>query len=156
LLSSEIRIFVTPHYTVLKGNSDQPEVYRNKTGELIDLDQNPILKKKVEKWQQYVNDKLKLSDTINNKNLLRFYTPTGFTPVNPKNYDYQNEIQKLVQTRNDLGLKSTSVYSQNNNKSTTNLYTTDAPELNGDRTYIDSWSSILKEDSETKSTTSTK
>lgn len=148
--------FVTPHYTVLKGNSDQPEVYRNKTGELIDLDQNPILKKKVEKWQQYVNDKLKLSDTINNKNLLRFYTPTGFTPVNPKNYDYQNEIQKLVQTRNDLGLKSTSVYSQNNNKSTTNLYTTDAPELNGDRTYIDSWSSILKEDSETKSTTSTK
>ncbi|CAJ1197238.1 Lipoteichoic acid synthase 1 [Companilactobacillus paralimentarius] len=147
--------FVTPHYTVLKGNSDQPEVYRNKTGELVDLSQNPILKQKVKEWQEYVNNKLKLSDTINNKNLLRFYTPTGFTPVNPKNYDYQNEIQRLVQTRNDLGLKSTSVYSQNNNKSTTSLYTTDAPELNSDRTYIDSWSSILKEDSENKSNNST-
>ncbi|GAB5056939.1 LTA synthase family protein [Companilactobacillus alimentarius] len=138
--------FVTPHYTVLKSSDGDPEVYRNKTGELVDLEKDPILKKKVTKWQKYVNDKLKLSDTINNKNLLRFYTPSGFTPVNPKDYDYQNEIQKLVKTRDDLGLKSTSVYSQNNNKTTTNLYTTDAPELNGDRTNIDSWSSILKND----------
>ncbi|WP_334333322.1 MULTISPECIES: LTA synthase family protein [unclassified Companilactobacillus] len=137
--------FVTPHYTVLKDNEGNPQVYRNKTGELVDLDKDPILKKKVEKWQKYVNDKLKLSDTINNKNLLRFYTPSGFTPVNPKDYDYQNEIERLVQTRDALNLKSTSVYSQNNNKSTTNLYNTDAPEFNGDRTYIDSWSSILKQ-----------
>lgn len=136
--------FVTPHYTVLKNSNGDPEVYKNKTGELVDLSQNPKLKEKVAKWQQYVNDKLKLSDTINNKNLLRFYTPTGFTPVDSKEYNYQNEIQKLVATRNNLGLKSTSVYSQNGNKSTTNLYSTDAPELNGDRSVIDSWSSVLK------------
>lgn len=136
--------FVTPHYTVLKNSDGNPEVYKNKTGELVDLSQNPKLKEKVAKWQQYVNDKLKLSDTINNKNLLRFYTPNGFTPVDSKEYNYQNEIQKLVATRNDLGLKSTSVYSQNGNKSTTNLYSTDAPELNGDRSVIDSWSSVLK------------
>ncbi|KRK95255.1 LTA synthase family protein [Companilactobacillus futsaii] len=136
--------FVTPKYTVLKSSDGDPEVYKNKTGELVDLSQNPKLKEKVAKWQQYVNDKLKLSDTINNKNLLRFYTPNGFTPVDSKEYNYQNEIQKLVATRNDLGLKSTSVYSQNNNKSTTDLYTTDAPELNGDRSVIDSWSSVLK------------
>ncbi|ATO46841.1 hypothetical protein C5L30_000725 [Companilactobacillus farciminis] len=136
--------FVTPHYTVLKDGNGDPKVYKNKTGELVDLSQNPELKQKVAKWQQYVNDKLKLSDTINNKNLLRFYTPTGFTPVDSKEYNYQNEIQKLVATRNDLGLKSTSVYSQNGNKSTTDLYTTNAPELNGDRSVIDSWSSVLK------------
>lgn len=136
--------FVTPHYTVLKNSDGNPEVYKNKTGELVDLSQNPKLKEKVAKWQQYVNDKLKLSDTINNKNLLRFYTPNGFNPVDSKEYNYQNEIQKLVATRNDLGLKSTSVYSQNGNKSTTNLYSTDAPELNGDRSVIDSWSSVLK------------
>lgn len=140
--------FITPTYTVLKDSDGNPEVFRNKTGEQIDLDQNPDLKKKVAKWQEYVNEKLKLSDTINNKNLLRFYTPTGFTPVDSKNYNYQNEIQKLVQTRDELGLKSTSVYSQNNNKSTTDLYNTDAPELNGDRTVIDSWSSIIKDDSD--------
>lgn len=136
--------FITKNYTVLKDSDGNPEVFKNSTGEQINLDQNPDLKKKISKWQQYVNDKLKLSDTINNKNLLRFYTPTSFTPVDPKNQSYQNEIQKLVQTRNTLGLKSTSVYSQNNNKSTTTLYNTNAPELNGDRSVIDSWSSVLK------------
>ncbi|KRN99041.1 LTA synthase family protein [Companilactobacillus kimchiensis] len=141
--------FVTPHYTVLKDSDGNPEVYRNKTGEQVDLNQDPILKAKVTKWQKYVAKKLKLSDTINNKNLLRFYTPTDFTPVDPKNYSYQNEIQRLIQTRNDLGLKSTSVYSKNGNKSTTDLYNTDAPELNGDRTDIDSWSSVLKGNNDT-------
>lgn len=143
--------FVTPHYTVLKDSDGNPEVFRNKTGEQVDLDKDPVLKAKVEKWQNYVNTKLKISDTINNKNLLRFYTPTGFTPVDPKDYSYQNEIQKLVKTRDELGLRSTSVYSQNNNKSTTSLYNTDAPELNGDRTNIDSWSSILKGDNDDSS-----
>ncbi|MQS76444.1 LTA synthase family protein [Companilactobacillus halodurans] len=140
--------FITPNYTVLKDSDGNPEVYKNKTGELVDLDKNPTLKKKVAKWQNKVDKELNLSDTINNKNLLRFYTPTGFTPIDPKDYGYQNEIQKLVRERNSLGLKSTSVYSQNNNKTTTNLYNTDAPELNGDRTYIDSWSSILKDDND--------
>ncbi|MFC6176878.1 LTA synthase family protein [Companilactobacillus huachuanensis] len=136
--------FITPNYTVLKDSDGNPEVFKNSTGEQVDLDQNPALKQKVTKWQEAVNTKLKLSDTVNNKNLLRFYTPTGFTPVDSKDYNYQNEIQKLVKTRDDLGLKSTSVYSKNGNKTTTNLYNTDAPELNGDRTVIDSWSSILK------------
>ncbi|CAJ1180183.1 LTA synthase family protein [Companilactobacillus nantensis] len=141
--------FITPHYTVLKDSDGNPEVFKNNTGEQVDLEQDPELKQKVAKWQDYVNTKLKLSDTINNKNLLRFYTPTGFTPIDPKTESYQNEIQKLVQTRNSLGLKSTSVYSKNGNKSTTDLYNTDAPELNGDRSVIDSWSTILKGDNDT-------
>jgi len=136
--------FITPNYTVLKDSDGNPEVFKNSTGEQVDLDQDPVLKQKVAKWQDAVNTKLKLSDTINNKNLLRFYTPTGFTPIDSKDYSYQNEIQRLVKTRDDLGLKSTSVYSKNGNKTTTNMYNTDAPELNGDHTVIDSWSSILK------------
>jgi Phosphoglycerol transferase and related proteins, alkaline phosphatase superfamily len=141
--------FITPHYTVLKDSDGNPEVFKNNTGEQVDLDQDPELKQKVAKWQNYVNTKLKLSDTINNKNLLRFYTPTGFMPIDPKTESYQNEIQKLVQTRDDLGLKSTSVYSKNGNKSTTDLYNTNAPELNGDRSVIDSWSTILKGNNDT-------
>ncbi|KRK64494.1 phosphoglycerol transferase [Companilactobacillus tucceti DSM 20183] len=140
------KTFVTNKYTVLKGTDGKPEVYENKTGELMDLDTNPKLKEQVEKWQQEVNEKLKISDVTNNKNLLRFYTPTGFTPVDPKNYSYQNEIQQLIDTRSKLGLKSTSVYSKNGNQSTTPLYNTDAPEIGNDRTNIDSWENILKED----------
>lgn len=136
--------FVTTRYTVIKGEEGTHIVYDNHTGEEINLNDNAQLSKSVDKWQEEVDKRLKISDTINNKNLLRFYTPSGFTPVDPSQYDYQNEIQKLVKTRDSLGLKSTSVYSKNNNKSTTPLYNTDAPELNGDRTFIDNWSSIIK------------
>ncbi|MQS45461.1 LTA synthase family protein [Companilactobacillus mishanensis] len=131
--------FVTPSYTVIKGNDGDYVVYKNKTGEQMDLNTDPALKKKVERWQKQVNKKLQISDTVNNKNLLRFYTPTGFTPVDPKNYSYQNQINQLINTRSALGLKSTSIYSKNNNQSTTSMYRTDAPEIGTDRSPIDSW-----------------
>ncbi|KRK78693.1 LTA synthase family protein [Companilactobacillus nodensis] len=136
--------FITTKYTVIRGTDGGHIVYDNSTGTQVNLNDNAQLSKTVDKWQEEVNEKLKISDTTNNKNLLRFYTPTGFKPVNPSEYSYQNEIQRLVKTRDDLGLKSTSVYSKNNDKSTTPMYNTDAPELNGDRTYIDNWSSVLK------------
>ena len=45
----------------------------------------------------------------------------------------------MEELRNKLGDKSTSLYSKNGNKSTTDLYTTDAVQLQNDRTPIDSW-----------------
>ncbi|AKP66169.1 LTA synthase family protein [Companilactobacillus ginsenosidimutans] len=131
--------FVTPNYTVLKNSNGGHDVYNNRTGELVDLSTDPALSAKVDKWQDAVNQKLQISDTVNNKNLLRFYTPTGFMPVDPKQYSYQNQINQLINTRNKLGLKSTSIYSKNDNQTTTSYYRTDAPELGGDRSSIDSW-----------------
>ncbi|WP_034543352.1 LTA synthase family protein [Companilactobacillus nodensis] len=141
--------FVTTKYTVVN-NSKGPQVYSNETGELINLQDNPELEDKVTNWQEEVNTKLKISDAVNNKDLLRFYTPNGFTPVNPDDdsYNYLNQIQRLIKTRSSLGAGSTSLYSKNDNKSTTHLYNTDAPELNGDRTPIDDWSYVLKNDAD--------
>jgi hypothetical protein len=65
-------------------------------------------------------------------------------PVNPANYSYQNQVQQMEKIRNDLGDKSTSLYSKNDNKSTTDLYNTDAVQLQDDRTPIDSWSYLNK------------
>ncbi len=139
--------FITPNYTIIN-NSKGQKVYSNESGYPIDLHDNPDLATKVDNWQTKVNEKLKISDAVNSKNLLRFYTPNGFTPVNPDdpNYNYLNQIQRLIKTRQSLGNKSTSLYSKNDNKSTTNLYNTDAPEFNGDRTPIDDWSYVLKDD----------
>ncbi|WP_334330032.1 LTA synthase family protein [Companilactobacillus sp. HBUAS59699] len=141
--------FVTTKYTVVNKNG-KPQVYSNETGELIDLQTNPDLEDKVTQWQEQVNNKLKISDAVNSKDLLRFYVPNGFTPVDPNSdsYDYLNQIQRLIKTRDDLGAGATSLYSKNDNKSTTHLYNTDAPELNGDRTPIDDWSYALKENAE--------
>lgn len=141
--------FVTDKYTITNKNG-KPQVYSNESGNLIDLQANPELEDKVNQWQEEVNNKLKISDAINNKDLLRFYVPTGFTPVDPNSdsYNYLNQIQRLIKTRDDLGTGSTSLYSKNDDKSTTRLYNTDAPELNGDRTPIDDWSYVLKNDAD--------
>ncbi|WP_338216743.1 LTA synthase family protein [Companilactobacillus muriivasis] len=136
--------FITPQYTVFRNGGASTQVYSNATGEKIDMRNNPELLTKIDRWEYDVDLQLKTSDNINNKNLLRFYTPSGFNPVNPANYSYQNQVQQMEKIRNDLGDKSTSLYSKNGNKSTTDLYNTDSVQLQDDRTPIDSWSYLNK------------
>ncbi|MCD2257018.1 LTA synthase family protein [Lactobacillus sp. CC-MHH1034] len=137
------RDFVTPTYTVLGGKGASGTVYDNKTGNIIkDLSNQQI--KKLNADQQNVSDRLSISDNLNNKNLLRFYTPINFTPVNPENQDYTQNWLRLLSVQNHLGKKSTSVYSQHGG-STTDLYQTDAPELNDDKSPITELPSEVKE-----------
>ena len=42
------------------------------------------------KYQEIVKQKLALSDKLVNGDLLRFYTPETFTPVDRSKYDYKN------------------------------------------------------------------
>lgn len=121
------RDFVTSKYTVLSG-----KIYDNATGETIDDDE--AVQKTVDKDQKKVDKELSLSDSLNNKNLLRFYTPKGFKKVDASNYNYADGLEKEIQIQNKLAGKSTSLYSKNGNKSTDSLYTTDAPEASHKKT----------------------
>ena len=118
--------FITPKYTVI-GNT----IYENGTGNVVTHPSKKV-KQQLKADQQKVSTELALSDSLNNKNLLRFYVPTGFTPVDPKQIDYKNAVEKMTKIETTLGQNSTSLYSQNGNKSTTDLYETDAPELHTD------------------------
>ncbi|AXX64727.1 LTA synthase family protein [Bombilactobacillus bombi] len=120
--------FVTPKYTVVNSNNDKLTIYQNSNGELL-TNPDPLIQKRLQKISQQKVHELELSDMINKTNLLRFYTPADFKPVNPKNYNYQNQYQQLLKIRNNLGEHSTSLFSKNGNKSTTGLYKTNAPEL---------------------------
>ena len=73
---------------------------------------------------------LKYSDLLNNHNLLRFYTPKGFKPVDPGQFDYLSNFQQMEALRAKLKTKSTALISTHKH-STTRFYRTDAPELNG-------------------------
>ncbi|WP_057896986.1 LTA synthase family protein [Liquorilactobacillus oeni] len=115
--------FVTPDYTVINGT-----IYDNKTAEEITHPSNELAAK-INAESDKVSEELSLSDTLNNKNLLRFYVPQGFTPVNPKKYNYKNDFGEVTKIQNLLGNKSTSLWSKNGNKSTISDYTSDAPEL---------------------------
>ncbi|WP_057876492.1 LTA synthase family protein [Liquorilactobacillus aquaticus] len=116
--------FVTPNYTVVDGN-----IYDNKTGVQI-THPSTALANKIKSESNKVNTELSLSDSLNNKNLLRFYIPNGFTPVDPKNYNYKNDFGQITKLQQQLGTSSTSLWSRNGNKTTIDDYTSDAPELN--------------------------
>lgn len=114
--------WVSPQYTKA-GNT----IYDQKTGQPVKK-MSKQQKAQVKGERNQVTTALKLSDQLNNENLLRFYTPKGFKPIQPKNYDYTDSMAKLAQLRQRLGKKSTSLYSQDHEQTTTNLYHTDAAE----------------------------
>lgn len=126
--------FVTPKYTVVGGNGADREVYENSTGSLLS-DLTPAQKKEINAGQKYTKQSLSFSDTLNNKNLLKLYTPAGFMPTDPSAFDYRNEYQQMLNVRDELGSLSTSVYSEHKG-TTTKFYKTDAPELEGHEDYI--------------------
>ncbi|MDN2454282.1 LTA synthase family protein [Lactobacillus sp. UCMA15818] len=115
--------FTTPKYSVING-----DIYDNSTGLQI-THPSASLTAKIKKESTKVNTELTMSDTLNNKNLLRFYVPKGFTPVNPKNYNYKNGFGQISEIQKLLGKKSTSLWSKNGNKTTVSDYVSDAPEL---------------------------
>ncbi|GEN48047.1 LTA synthase family protein [Ligilactobacillus pobuzihii] len=115
--------FVTPKHTVV-GNT----IYENGTGAVV-THPSADEKKKVKEESARVTRQLGLSDSLNNKNLLRFYVPNGFKPVDPKQYDYQNDFDKLIQTEKKMRDRSNSLWSKNDDKTTINDYDSDAPEL---------------------------
>ncbi len=121
--------FVTPKYTVV-GDS----IYSNATGELVTVP--AATQQKLKQDQAAVDEKLAMSDLLNEKNLLRFYVPDGFTPIDPRQYDYTKSLRSVLTVAKDLGKASTSLYSEHGNHSTTGLYRTDAPEVQTDTSVI--------------------
>ncbi len=69
--------FVTPTVSYFKGR-----YYDTETGEILEETQELTNTKKL------VEMKLNLSDKVVNGDLLRFYKPDGFVPINPDDYDY--------------------------------------------------------------------
>ena len=113
--------FVTPKYTSISG-----KIYLNSTGKLAKLTTQE--KKQLRADQKKVSEELALSDSLNEKNLLRFYHPKGFKTVNPKDYNYANGLKKEKKIEKSKGIQSTSIFSKNNDKTTTDSYSTNAPE----------------------------
>lgn len=116
--------FVTPKYTSISG-----KIYLNSTGKLAKLAKlTKQEKKQLRADQKKVSEELALSDSLNEKNLLRFYHPKGFKTVNPKDYNYANGLKKEKKIEKSKGIQSTSIFSKNNDKTTTDSYSTNAPE----------------------------
>nr|MCZ0977514.1 LTA synthase family protein [Lentilactobacillus sp. SPB1-3] len=114
--------WVSPAYTSISDT-----IYNNKTGQIANLTKNQ--KKAVKRDEDKVQKELSLSDSLNSKNLLRFYHPKDFKAIDPRKYNYANSLAKEVNIEKKLGKKSKSLYSENGDKSTYGLYKTNAPEI---------------------------
>ena len=114
--------WVTPKYTKYNG-----DYYHTSTGKQI---KNPTAKeqKQFDKIQKYVTTELGLADKVMNGDLIRFYNLPGFKKVNKKDYTY-NMKKSLKKLKKDQKKHKTSVKAKNNNQSTYDDYSTDAPEL---------------------------
>ncbi len=78
--------FISPEITRVAEKN-----YSNATGQIVEGDGYKEL-------DEQAKMKLKISDEIVYKDLLRFYTPEGFTPINRKDYQYVKKVD-LVEER---------------------------------------------------------
>lgn len=118
---------VSSRYIIVGAKGIKGTVYDRVSGKQI-INFTPQEKKEISELAQKAKASLHYSDLLNNHNLLRFYTPTGFVPTDPTQFDYSVNYQKMIAIRNELAGNSTSLYSRHRG-TTTNLYRTDAAEL---------------------------
>ncbi|MDR0300300.1 MAG: LTA synthase family protein [Streptococcaceae bacterium] len=121
------RGFITP--TITEPNPSNQTYYDTKTGQVITPTASQL--KYIQDTQNKVNQLLDMSDRLNTENLLRFYTPAGFSPVDASQYSYTvaGTTKRLKAQQAELKARSTSLLSENGGNSTRSEYITDAPEI---------------------------
>lgn len=119
--------FISPEYTRYAGKT-----YKTSDGSVV---KNPdaATKKTIETLTNHVATELSLSRSVINGDLLRFYTAKGFKKVVPKDYSYKLSTA-LKNLKKMQKKQKTSLLVQNKNKSSLDLYKTDAPELKSEST----------------------
>lgn len=108
--------FVTPEYTSYSGRT-----YYTKTGEEI-THPDEKTKEELDKIREAANLQLKISDSIQTGDLLRFFKGNDLGKVNPEDYSYTNSFKALKKIEKEKGDKSTSLYNQRGNQSTVDLF----------------------------------
>lgn len=110
--------FVTPQYTFYGG-----KMYDNQTAQVVD-EPTPEQEKTFIELNQAVDEQLITSDKITNGDLLRYYQDSGLNSIDPSSYDYRNQKERLEEIERQKGAQSSSLYSENNQRSTVGLYKT--------------------------------
>ena len=108
--------FVTPEYTSYSGRT-----YYTKTGEEI-TNPDEKTKEELDKIREAANLQLRISDSIQTGDLLRFFKGNDLGKVNPEDYSYTNSFKALKKIEKEKGDKSTSLYHQRGNQSTVDLF----------------------------------
>ncbi len=108
--------YITPQYTSYNGR-----IYDTVSGlEITNPDENTSAK--LEEVRAEATLQLKISDEIQTGDLLRFDTDNGLKVVDIKSFSYTQSLDRLKEIEEKRGPKSTSIYSQNGNKTTVDRF----------------------------------
>ncbi len=130
--------FITPKYTSYGG-----KIYYTETGvEITNPDE--VTQKEIDDIKASAAAQLSASDAIQTGDLIRFYD-NGLAALDASQYNYIDSLATLLALEKELGIKSTSLYSKNNNQSTVDLFK--AP------SYLELHSSSSSSDASSSSTT---
>ena len=130
--------FITPKYTSYGG-----KIYYTETGvEITNPDE--VTQKEIDDIKASAAAQLSASDAIQTGDLIRFYD-NGLAALDASQYNYIDSLATLLALEKELGAKSTSLYSKNNNQSTVDLFK--AP------SYLELHSSSSSSDASSSSTT---
>lgn len=130
--------FITPKYTSYGG-----KIYYTETGvEITNPDE--VTQKEIDDIKAAAAAQLSASDAIQTGDLIRFYD-NGLAALDASQYNYIDSLATLLALEKELGAKSTSLYSKNNNQSTVDLFK--AP------SYLELHSSSSSSDASSSSTT---
>ena len=130
--------FITPKYTSYGG-----KIYYTETGvEITNPDE--VTQKEIDDIKASAAAQLSASDAIQTGDLIRFYD-NGLTALDVSQYNYLESLATVLALEKELGAKSTSLYSKNNNQSTVDLFK--AP------SYLELHSSSSSSDASSSSTT---
>lgn len=136
--------FITPKYTSYAG-----KIYYTETGiEITNPDETT--QKEIDVSKEAATAQLAASDAIQTGDLIRFFD-NGLPALDASKYNYIDSLAAEIAIETELGDQSTSLYSQNGNQSTVDLFK--APsylELNGS-----SSSSTTSSDAQNNTATST-
>ena len=80
--------YVSPTVTALNG-----KYYETTTGKTVEATDE------IKQNEKMVQQKLKFSDQVVNGDLLRFYTPEGFTPVDRSKYNYNHRDKNKTKVK---------------------------------------------------------
>ncbi|MCJ1978543.1 LTA synthase family protein [Lactococcus carnosus] len=113
-------------------------IYKTATGEEI-TNPDPDTKKQIDANNKQSEEQLKISDAITTGDLLRFWPSNGLKAIDPNDYNYTKGLQKAKVIEKKLGDASTSIFSQNGDKTTKDLWQMQSfqalhPELNLNQT----------------------
>ncbi|VTT44402.1 sulfatase [Streptococcus porcinus] len=108
--------YMTPDYTNYGGR-----LYNTKTGvEITNPDEVTLEKTKAIREQ--TAQQLSVSDNVQTGDLLRFNTDNGLEKTDPSKFLYTHQLKQMKKIEKELGNKSTSLYSENGDKTTISLF----------------------------------